>query len=69
MEKVLKLRPTNIDYLLTMATLYEEANKITLAQKYYTKVLEIDPGNALESHLGLHDREQFLTQNWQGYSP
>jgi len=29
-----------------MATLYEEAKKLNLAQKYYSKVQEIDPGNA-----------------------
>lgn len=45
MEKLLKLRPTNTDYLLTMATLFEEDKKPTLATKYYSKVLEIDPSN------------------------
>ncbi len=46
MEKILKLRPSNTDYLITMATLYEEDKKPTLAMRYFTKVLELDPGNA-----------------------
>jgi len=45
MEKLSKLRPTNIDYLLTLWTLYEEVREPTNAQKYYMKVLEIEPHN------------------------
>jgi cytochrome c-type biogenesis protein CcmH/NrfG len=45
MEKVIKLRPTNLSYLSAIATLYEELGDINLAKKYYFKMLEIEPTN------------------------
>lgn len=41
----MRLRPTNIDYILTLATLYEEINEPTNAEKYYMKALELEPHN------------------------
>lgn len=45
METLTRLRPTNTDYVLTLATLHEELHQPTDAQKYFMKVLEIDPHN------------------------
>jgi hypothetical protein len=45
MESLRKIRPTNIDYLLTVATLHEELNEPTFARNYYMKILELDPHN------------------------
>lgn len=45
MERLSKLRPTNVDYILTLWTLYEELHEPTNAQKYYMKVLELEPHN------------------------
>jgi tetratricopeptide (TPR) repeat protein len=47
MEKALKLRPHNVNYLLSLASLYEEVGNLDMAKKYYFKVLEIEPGNEL----------------------
>jgi tetratricopeptide (TPR) repeat protein len=43
--KAIKLRPTNTNYLIALATLYEEILDIETAKKYYFKVIEIDPIN------------------------
>jgi tetratricopeptide (TPR) repeat protein len=43
LEKVLKLRPTHIDYLLWIATLHEENSEPTKAIIYYSKIIELDP--------------------------
>jgi len=45
MEKVLKLRPTNQNYLLSIATLHEENAEPSKALYYYGKVIELDPLN------------------------
>ncbi len=43
MEKVLKLRPTKIDYLLWIASLHEENSEPNKARMYYSKIIELDP--------------------------
>ena len=43
MEKVLKLRPTKIDYLLWIAALHEENSEPNKARVYYSKIIELDP--------------------------
>lgn len=45
MEKIIKLRPANTNYLLTLAELYEEINDTTNAKKYYFNILEFEPSN------------------------
>jgi tetratricopeptide (TPR) repeat protein len=45
MKKCVSLRPTNINYLLGIAALYEEIWDFDSAKKYYFKVLEYDPTN------------------------
>lgn len=45
MEKIVKLRPTNSNYALTLAELYEETQDKDSAKKYYFKVLEQEPNN------------------------
>ena len=45
MEKIVKLRPTNSNYTLTLAELYEEIEDKDNAKKYYFRVLEQEPGN------------------------
>ncbi|OQB42268.1 MAG: Tetratricopeptide repeat protein [candidate division CPR1 bacterium ADurb.Bin160] len=45
MEKIVKLRPTNSNYALTLAELYEETQDNDNAKKYYFKVLEQEPNN------------------------
>ena len=44
-EKIVKLRPTNSNYALTLAELYEETQDNDNAKKYYFKVLEQEPNN------------------------
>ena len=44
-EKVIKLRPTNSAYMLTLADLYEEMHDFDNAKKYYFRVLEYEPSN------------------------
>jgi tetratricopeptide (TPR) repeat protein len=43
MEKVVKLRPSNIGYMEVIAKLYEDINDKINAKKYFFKILEIDP--------------------------
>ncbi len=45
MEKVVKLRPTNATYLLTLADLYAELGDLDNAKRYYFRVLEYEPSN------------------------
>jgi Flp pilus assembly protein TadD len=45
MEKIVKLRPTNTNYMVTLADLYEEIDDADNAKKYYFKVLELEPSN------------------------
>ena len=45
MEKVIKLRPTNTNYLFTLAMLYEEIGDIANAKKNYYTILEFEPSN------------------------
>ena len=45
MEKVIKLRPTNPKYLLTIAELYEQVGDLDNAKKYYFNVLEYEQNN------------------------
>jgi tetratricopeptide (TPR) repeat protein len=45
MEKIVKLRPTNSSYSLTLAELYEEIQDMDNAKKYYYRVLEQEPNN------------------------
>lgn len=47
MEQALRLRPSNINYLLWIASLYEELWNEEEAKKYYFKVVEIDQTNTL----------------------
>lgn len=44
-KELLRLRPTNMDYLVTLAELYEEMWEIQNAKKYYFRILEQDPSN------------------------
>jgi Flp pilus assembly protein TadD len=45
MEKVIKLRPTNTNYLFTLAKLYEEIWDTANAKKNYYTILEFEPSN------------------------
>jgi len=45
MEKIVKLRPTNTNYMMTLADLYEEIDESDNAKKYFFKILEIEPSN------------------------
>ena len=45
MEKVVKLRPTNATYMLTLADLYAEVGDTDTAKRYYFRVLEYEPNN------------------------
>jgi tetratricopeptide (TPR) repeat protein len=45
MEKIVKLRPTNANYALTLAELYEEIQDKDNSKKYYFRVLEQEPNN------------------------
>jgi tetratricopeptide (TPR) repeat protein len=45
MEKIIRLRPTNTNYMLTIAELYEEVKDFQNAKKYYFNVLEYEPTN------------------------
>jgi Flp pilus assembly protein TadD len=45
MEKIVKLRPTNSNYIMTLAELYEEIGDEDNSKKYYFKVLEQEPTN------------------------
>jgi hypothetical protein len=45
MEKIIKLRPANTNYLLTLAELYEEIQDIASAKKHYFSILEYEPSN------------------------
>jgi tetratricopeptide (TPR) repeat protein len=45
MEKVVKLRPTNTVYLLTLADLCYEVQDFDTAKKNYFRVLEYEPTN------------------------
>jgi Flp pilus assembly protein TadD len=44
-QKAIKLRPTNTNYLIALATLYEEILDIENAKRFYFKVIEMDPIN------------------------
>jgi Tfp pilus assembly protein PilF len=45
MEKILKLRPTNVEYLVATAMLYEQKWEIERAKRYYAIIMEYDPDN------------------------
>jgi tetratricopeptide (TPR) repeat protein len=45
MEKIVKLRPTNTNYMMTLADLYEEIEDPDNSKKYYFKILELEPSN------------------------
>jgi tetratricopeptide (TPR) repeat protein len=45
LEKVVKLRPANVPYVLALADLYFEINDVENAQRYYFRVLEYEPSN------------------------
>jgi predicted Zn-dependent protease len=45
LEQIVKLRPTNPSYMLTLADLYMEVEDPDNAQKYYFRVLEHEPSN------------------------
>ena len=45
MEKIVKLRPTNANYIMTLAELYDEIQEFDNAKKYYFRVLEQEPNN------------------------
>jgi len=47
MERAVKLRPNNTNYLIATAALYEDVQDAQNARKYYFKVLEIEPGNEI----------------------
>ena len=46
-KKIIKLEPQNVDALNRQAKAYMELGKPTLAKKYYTEVLKIDPYNPI----------------------
>ena len=45
LEQVVRLRPTNPGYMLTLADLYLEVDDLDNAKKYYFRVLEHEPSN------------------------
>jgi tetratricopeptide (TPR) repeat protein len=45
MEKIVKLRPTNTNYMMTLADLYEEIDDPDSSKKYFFKILELEPSN------------------------
>ncbi len=44
-NELIRLRPSNLDYLITLAELYEEMWEIQNAKKYYFRILEQDQSN------------------------
>lgn len=44
-QNLIKLRPNNLDYIITLAELFEELWEIQNAKKYYFRILEQDPSN------------------------
>lgn len=44
-NELIKLRPGNLDYLITLAELYEEMWELQNAKKYYFRILEQDQSN------------------------
>lgn len=44
-QNLIKLRPNNLDYVITLADLCEELWEIQNAKKYYFRILEQDPSN------------------------
>lgn len=44
-KELMRLRPGNMDYLITLAELYEEMWEIQNAKKYYFRILEQDSSN------------------------
>jgi tetratricopeptide (TPR) repeat protein len=55
LEKVVKLRPANVSYLLALADLYAEIDDVDSAKKYYYRVLEYEP-----SHIKAKNKLQTL---------
>lgn len=47
MEKIIKLRPSNTNYMIALAELYEEVEDFNNAKKYYFRVLENEPNNEI----------------------
>jgi tetratricopeptide (TPR) repeat protein len=47
MDKILKLRPTNIEYLIATAMLYEKKGDADRARRYYATILEYSPENSI----------------------
>lgn len=44
-KQILKVRPSDVKYLIALATLYEEANDKEKAQLYYRRAHSLDPYN------------------------
>lgn len=50
LEKLHKLRPANIDYMVSIAMVYEQLGDTDAANEWWTKILSIDPHHSEALH-------------------